>query len=202
MKIHPRKSLVIGQAVALAIACAASATAAQHDEAESAPKGVQLPGVVAGATTVVTATVKAVDKATRKVAFEGPEGNQVVVTAGPEVKNFEQIAVGDKLVIEYTEAVAAAVDPVGKASAAGAEAALETAPLGAKPAMVATETVEIRAKILAVDKEKRKLTVEGPGGNKRTFRVGKEVERFDALEPGQDVVVRYTESVAIKITPP
>jgi len=156
---------------------------------------------VAGETIVVTATVKAIDKPTRKVTFQGPEGNLVVVTAGPEVKNFDQIAVGDKLVIEYSEAVAAAIEPAGGAGSAGARVA-ETAPLGAKPGLVASETVELSAKILSVDKEKRKVTVQGPAGNTRTFRVGKEVERFGEVKPGDDVVIRYTAAIAIKITPP
>jgi hypothetical protein len=193
---------VVPVSCSLAIAFAASTFAAQHDAEKKPASGGAPPAVVAGETIVATATVKAVDKMNRKVTFEGPEGNMVMVSAGPEVKNFDQIAVGDKLMIEYTEAIAAAIDPAGGAPAAGSQIAVETAPPGAKPAMVASETVELRAKILEVDKAKRKVAVQGPAGKKRIFRVGKEVERFDELKPGEDVVVRYTEAIAIKITSP
>jgi len=201
MTIHGWRPMLI--VCSTAIALAGSTFAAERDAGKpTAAPGGPPGGVVAGETIVVTATVKAIDKPTRKVTFEGPNGNLVVVTAGPEVKNLDQIAVGDKLVIEYSEAVAAAIEPAGAAGSAGARVAAETAPPGAKPGMVASETVDLSAKILSVDKEKRKVTVQGPAGNTRTFRVGKEVERFGELKPGDDVVVHYTEAIAIKITPP
>ena len=46
------------------------------------------PGKVGMAQTVkLTATITAIDAATRDITLKGPQGNEVVVTAGPEVKN-------------------------------------------------------------------------------------------------------------------
>ena len=61
--------------------------------------GASEPGKVSIADAVqVGATVKAIDKAKRLVTLKGPEGHTFVVQAGPEVKNFDQIKVGDEVV--------------------------------------------------------------------------------------------------------
>lgn len=59
------------------------------------------PGkVVVDDTVKVTAKVTAVDKATRKVELKGPEGRTVSVVADDGVKNFDQIKVGDMVVLD------------------------------------------------------------------------------------------------------
>lgn len=54
---------------------------------------------------VVTATarVTAIDTADRVVTLQGPLGNTLNVKAGEGVKNFEQIEVGDDLVVTYAQ---------------------------------------------------------------------------------------------------
>jgi hypothetical protein len=53
----------------------------------------------------VTATITAIDKAKRDVTLKGPQGNLFTVTAGPEVKNFDNLKVGDQVDMKYVEAV-------------------------------------------------------------------------------------------------
>jgi hypothetical protein len=53
--------------------------------------------VVAGAVEV-SAQVVGIDKAARTVTLIGPKGNVVDVAAGGEVRNFDQIKVGDLVV--------------------------------------------------------------------------------------------------------
>ena len=52
-----------------------------------------------------TATIIAIDKTTRDITLKGPKGNWVVITAGPEIKNFDQLNVGDKVHARYNEAL-------------------------------------------------------------------------------------------------
>jgi hypothetical protein len=62
------------------------------------------PGAVGVAQTIdVTATITAVDAASRAVRLKGPDGKEVSVIAGPEVKNFDQLQA------TYTEAAAISV---------------------------------------------------------------------------------------------
>ena len=79
-----RKLTLISAAV---LSIAAGAAIAQTGGAVVASE----PGKVAMAETVsITATVEAIDKAKRLLTLKGPEGNSVVVQAGPAVKNFDQ----------------------------------------------------------------------------------------------------------------
>ncbi len=81
------------------------------------PAAAQKPGVTGGTVVAstpgkavitseveVTATVMAIDKANRTVTLKGPK-QTVDVVAGPEVRNFDQIHVGDLVVVKYERAL-------------------------------------------------------------------------------------------------
>ena len=44
-----------------------------------------------------TAVVEAIDAPTRTVTLKKPDGTVVVITAGPDIRRFEEIKVGDKI---------------------------------------------------------------------------------------------------------
>jgi hypothetical protein len=53
------------------------------------------------------------------------------------------------------------------------------------------------AKVEAIDYDKRTVTLMGPQGNRRMVKVDESVKRLNEVKPGDEVVVRYTEAVAI-----
>ncbi len=53
----------------------------------------------------LTASVEAVDSAKRTVTLKGPAGDILTLAVGSEVQNFDQIRVGDLLVVRYLEAL-------------------------------------------------------------------------------------------------
>lgn len=55
-------------------------------------------------------TITKIDAKTRLVTMTGPEGRKFKVAAGPDIA-LEKLKVGDKVVAEYTEMVAVAVEP-------------------------------------------------------------------------------------------
>src|SRR4051794_22638230 len=55
--------------------------------------------------TKITATVVAIEPATRTITLRGPKGNQMSIEAGPQVQNFAQIKAGDQVKVEYVEAL-------------------------------------------------------------------------------------------------
>ena len=57
------------------------------------------------------------------------------------------------------------------------------------------------ATVEAVDLAKRTVTVRGPRGNVNTLKVGDQVQ-LDKVKAGDQVVVRYTEAVAISVDKP
>jgi hypothetical protein len=54
----------------------------------------------------IAGVVESIDYGSRLVSVRGPEGNLLVVTAGDDVQNLEQIKTGDVISVEYTESLA------------------------------------------------------------------------------------------------
>jgi hypothetical protein len=73
-----------------------------------APRGAK-PGVADVGTRGVTAKVEAIDPQQRTVTLRGPQGNSVTLKVGEQVKQFDQVQVGDEVVVRHTEAVVIAV---------------------------------------------------------------------------------------------
>jgi hypothetical protein len=62
------------------------------------------PGKFAGVVEAkVTLVVDSIDKASRSVVLKNAKGETMKVVAGDEVKNFDQIKVGDNVVASYTQ---------------------------------------------------------------------------------------------------
>src|SRR5262245_53897002 len=57
----------------------------------------------------LTASVEAIDRDTRMVSLRGKEGRKVTVFAGPDVRNFDQIKVGDEVMVTFYAAIGAEV---------------------------------------------------------------------------------------------
>jgi Cu/Ag efflux protein CusF len=70
-----------------------------------APAGGK-PGIAAASTVVITATVKDIDHATRRVTLEGTNGVVRTITAADDVPNFEQVKAGDQVIVQHSIAVA------------------------------------------------------------------------------------------------
>lgn len=73
--------------------------------------------------------------------------------------------------------------------------------LAQKP-VTQTEAVEITAKIDAIDRDARLVTLTDKDGDSETIYCGPEVKRFDELKVGDTVTFRYYESVAMVIRKP
>ena len=63
----------------------------------------------------------------------------------------------------------------------------------------ATRIGVIKAEVVSLDKLTRAITLKGPRGNTVDVMAGKEVKNFDELKPGDAVVVRYTQALALEL---
>jgi hypothetical protein len=60
------------------------------------------------------ATITAIDKATRDATHKGPQDGEFTFKAGSEVKNLDQLKVGDQVEATDAEAIAIAVTPAAR----------------------------------------------------------------------------------------
>src|SRR5262249_47798570 len=173
-------------------------------EPNGTPKAKAKPEA-AGAIEVnaITATSKvtAVDAATRTVTLTNPDGVTNTYKLGKNVRNFDQIKVGDDVKATLLESVAVTVSKSSAAPDTGARGLVAVAPKGAKPGVIMAKTKQITAKILSVDPQARTVTVEGPMGGMPTLKVGPKVN-LDELQKGDDVTLRVTDALAVHVEKP
>lgn len=160
------------------------------------------PGAVVVAATVVTATVDAIDAAKRTVTLKRPDGQTKTLKAGPEVRNFDQIKVGDQVKATFVEELAVFVKKSDAPASTDETTTVALAPKGAKPGILVADTQVVTAKIEAVSYKNRTVTLRGPEGNKKTLKVGKNVANFKEVKKGDEVSVRFTEALAIIVEKP
>jgi hypothetical protein len=82
-------------------------TVAEQDWVEATPQGAT------DLTTIeITDTVAAINKQQRSITFAGTGGKTRTIKVDPSVQGFNQVQVGDMVVLEITRAVAVNVKPV------------------------------------------------------------------------------------------
>jgi ribosomal 50S subunit-recycling heat shock protein len=86
----------------------AAPQATEAKAVELAPKGQKPAGLVTN-TTEITANVEAIDYQTRAIALKGPLGNTRIFKVSDAVERFNEVKVGDQVVVRVTEAIALAV---------------------------------------------------------------------------------------------
>jgi hypothetical protein len=185
-----------------AASMAAVSLAAQAQSAPTSQAGVATaPGKVAGAaTTEVTAKVTAVDAAKRTVTLQGASGKTRTIEVGDQVRNFDQIKVGDTVHARYTQALALELKKGGGAMPAPTEEGAITPPPapGAKPGGTIARKVTMTAEVIAVDQAKQMATLRGPAGNEVDVEA-QDPSQLQNVKKGDHVQVTYVEALAIKV---
>jgi len=193
-----KKPLVILGAALLGAACL-PALAQQKPDAKSAAMVASAPGTATVASAVsISASVEAIDKAQRKLTLKGPKGNVQTVTAGPEVRNFDQIKVGDLVVARYVESLTLTLKKDGKELRAKTETTdAARAKAGEKPAGIVGRQVEVTADVIAVDAKTQTLTLKGP--NQTVELKVPDPAQFKLVKVGDQIQATYTEAVALSV---
>jgi Cu/Ag efflux protein CusF len=196
MKPTQTKTTIVVLLPAILLMFACLKASAQTDEGTAAAQGA-IEADVAKATFTVTA----IDATKRTVTLKSDDGTTRTVKCSKDVVNFPQIKVGDNVTVAILESIAVAVRPKGAPPSAGEGAAVALAPVGAKPGGIMARTTKISAKVQAVDAAAHTVTVKGPLGKERTFKVNPKVD-LSALKTGDDIVLRVTDALAIDVTAP
>lgn len=184
---------------AIIIIALAAAFAVNASAQTAVMKSSSQPGKASAEQIVdVTAMIVGIDRTTRDITLRGPKGNWVVVTAGPEVKNFDQMNVGDQVHARYSEALVLelkkgndlAVTRTEEKSAQGATP-------GAQPHGVAGRRITVVADVIGVDRTTKTVTLKGP-----QLTVDVKVEDPDQLrriKKGDQVYATYTQALAMVV---
>jgi hypothetical protein len=158
------------------------------------------PALSEEVTVTMEATVTAVNHETRQVTLKNTAGESVTFIASDEVRNLAQVDVGDKLMVEYMEAIDIQVmGPEEADLGAGKIAAATRAEPGEKPAGAEISETTVVVAIESIDKENETVTLKGPEGNSKTVKV-RNPANLDKVAIGDKVMITYTESLVIVVT--
>lgn len=185
----------------IAILCLAFASGCSTPEVAATPAATPAAaprGEAVVATIEVTATVTAIDQATRAVTLRKDDGTEVSFVASEDVQNLAQVQVGDVLHVVYAEALAYEVRKGGTAAAPMTAIAGGAAELGQRPAGALARQTTATVAIIAIDPQVPSVTFQGPAGNTRTIKV-LHPEKLEGVRVGDTVDVTFTEALAIKV---
>jgi Cu/Ag efflux protein CusF len=186
--------------LAVALAVAAPLANAQKPEAMGAVQ--TSPGKAKAVATIkASATVEAVDKATRTVTLKLPKGESRAFAVGEEVRNFDQIKVGDKLNVAYLESLTLELKKDGKAIVGRTETMdVDRAAPGQKPGGGARREVTAVADVVGVDAAAKTVSVKNKAGDILVLNV-RDPEQLKLIKKGDQIQATYTEAVAVSMEP-
>ena len=151
-------------------------------------------------TTKASAVIVAINPESREVSLKTASGKVFEIVAGPEVKNFDQLKVGEKVHVGYVEALSLELKKNGKgARAAKEDAAAVQAAKGEKPGAAAGRTVTVLADVVSVNQKTQMVTLQGPRG-----MVDLHVQdpgQLKNIKKGDQIEAVYAEAVAVTVEP-
>ncbi len=157
------------------------------------------PGVVVADVVEQIVTVQAVNYTERTVTIALPTGEVTTIKVPDESKNLDQVHAGSRFRVVYAQSVVIAVIGEKSEPSAGSVDRMELAAKGDIPGGTLVSVKEITARVEGMENAARTVSVRGPSGELRRYVVGPEVQRFDNIQVGDTVVLRYTEAIGFKM---
>ena len=155
-----------------------------------------------GKVVTATTTIQAINQSDRHVVLLGEGGQHFMLEAGPEVRNFDKVRPGDRVVVSYMQGVVAEVKPKGVGSTGATSGTTRPQP-GERPSTATATTLAKTVKVESVDTDDHTITFKPADGIPRTLPVeSTDGRRFiSELQPGDEVQVTYCEAKAVSIEP-
>ncbi|HEV8122441.1 MAG TPA: hypothetical protein VGQ67_15715 [Candidatus Polarisedimenticolia bacterium] len=149
--------------------------------------------------TVVKATIDAIDKDTRMITLKDKDGKSMDIYAGPEIRRFAELKIGDTVTIKTTESVVYRIRKPGEASQpSGKDEPVIVRSAGAKPAATKTTQETKIVTIKEVDQKTQGVTIQTEDGRTMSFKVD-DKNILKGLNAGDKVVISYTTAVAMSV---
>ena len=187
--MHMKPTIVVAAALCLALAPAATA---------------QKP-VTKSKSVSATATIQAIDTTTRSITLRDETGVEDTYVAGPEIKRFDELKVGDTIKMTYYESVFLQVRKAGGAAgttgAKPADATLDAAVTrgtGALPGVTGSVQEKMTVTIKAIDPAVPSLTVTTPDGRTITRKI-EDKKNLDGVAVGDLIDITYTRALLTSV---
>ncbi|HEX5037152.1 MAG TPA: hypothetical protein VFX30_08330 [bacterium] len=191
-----KKTYTLYPLVLLLVASAFQAHAWEANVDDASPKGGLKGHVVE-----TVATVQAIDQKKRLVTLKSEDSAEVsTIEVDDSVKNLKQVKKGDRVRIQYYEALAwNVIKSKNRQEPTKTDSQITTsAKPGEKPEGQAARQIHVIAEVRGIDKKTPSVTLKGPEGNSETFVV-RDRNNLKGLKVGDQVDITYTEAMAVSV---
>jgi hypothetical protein len=157
------------------------------------------PSFSASQTVTTSAVVTAINKETRIVTLQQNDGEEITFTAGDEVRNLDQVSVGDVLIAEYVETISIEVMAnEGMEAAAAGAAAMARTEKGEMPGFVAMDATVVTATVEEINLEKNTFKLKQVDGTINEY-AARNPDNLRRAKVGDLVVTTVSTAVAIAV---
>jgi len=164
---------------------------------QTEPQKQATPGIKQRAEVTETFTIEAIDSQSRLITLKDSKGNVESVTAGPEIKRFNELKVGDKVTMTYYESVLYTIRPSTGTAPPASTSTMRRETTG-RPGATMTKTLNASVVVDAIDMNTPSVTVKTDDGNTMSFKV-KDKANLQNLKVGHRVDISYTRGLAVKV---
>ena len=144
-----------------------------------------------------TGVIEAIEVQTRTITLKKPDGTFVSTVAGPEIKRFDELKIGDTINAKYYENVVVRLkqpgEPDADSAAKGTTGSEQALPGGTK-----ARQRTITASITAIDPTTPSVTFTGPNGYKYTSKV-QDTAALAKVKVGDKVDIVWTEALLVSV---
>jgi hypothetical protein len=151
---------------------------------------------------LVQATVVDIDKENRELLLERPDGSYVEVVAGPEVRNFDQIVVGNTVSARYIVSLSARrLEPDEADIEPSVGVVAGRAEPGQAPAAAVGADMVLTVVVRSVDLDQHIVTFADPGGVLHAVEAERDEGKafVKGLKPGDRVELNYEEVLVMGV---
>lgn len=190
----------------LLAAVAAMTVSFAYAQQAPAPKAMEVKAVgegkAAGARVLeVRAVVVGLDKAARSIDLKAANGRVTTVFASDEVKNYDQIGLGDHVVARFMQSITLELKKGGAGIMERTDSKdAVTAKPGERPGVAIGRQVHVLANVVAVNKKAMTVTLKGPRGNYVDLQL-QDPKQIARVKVGDQVEAVFTEAVALTVEP-
>src|SRR5436190_22946362 len=148
-----------------------------------------------------TATIVAIDHSKRIVSLKDAEGNVEDFHAGPEIKRFNELKVGDSVTFSYHAAVVYQVSKPGAAAPTVQQGMGTVRGQGTKPSGAVTQQHQATVTVEAIDPAVPSIKVKTAEGHEMSARA-EDKKNLEGLKVGDKITVTFTEALMVTVEPP
>src|SRR3990170_8836058 len=146
----------------------------------------------------MTAEIVAIDHDARLITLEDADGESETIFAGPEVKRFDDLNVGDKVTFRYYESIVSQIRKPGESAPAPSGDPTLVRGKGPKPSATLSQQTTATVTITALDSKAPSMIVETEDGRTMSFKVEDE-KNLEGVKVGDRVDITYTAAIMITV---